>query len=263
MYFHVGLHQPSDCQHFERSFVSINRIRERKSPFRVGKWIMDSGAFTEVTTYGGYRQEPEEYALEANRWVGNGSLLSIVSQDYMCEPFVLKKTGLTVRDHQRMTIERYLRIRSVSTSNVIPVLQGYSIRDYLNHVEDYGSMGLLGHGMRMGVGSVCKRNGDVSQIEDILFAIREKAPYLRLHGFGLKTTALRSEAVWKMLYSADSMAWSFHARINGRNGNDWREAKRFEESILNQRRTGVEMTQKRVVHAQQSLGLFSGGGDVQ
>lgn len=257
MYFHVGLHQPSDCQHFERSFVSINRIRERKGPFKVGKWIMDSGAFTEVTTHGGYRFEPEEYAIQANRWEGNGQLLAIVSQDYMCEPFVLQKTGKTVKEHQRMTIERYIRIKSASHLNVIPVLQGYSIQDYLNHVDDYGSLGLLSPGMRMGVGSVCKRNGDVAQIEDILFAIKEKAPFLRLHGFGLKTTALRSEAVWTLLYSADSMAWSFHARINGRNANDWREAKKFEESILNQTRMGKPMERKRSTQHQGILaGLF-------
>ena len=217
---------------------------------------MDSGAFTEVTTHGGYRYEPEEYAHQANRWVGNGGLLAIVSQDYMCEPFVLRKTGLTVRDHQRMTIERYARIKKVSISNVIPVLQGYSIEEYLNHLEDYGNAGLLYPGMRIGVGSVCKRNSDVSKIEDILFAIKEKAPFLWLHGFGLKTTALKSPTVWMLLFSADSMAWSYHARINRRNANDWREAKRFEEAILNHPRSGPVMSRRRQVFEQLSLDVF-------
>jgi hypothetical protein len=253
MYFHVGLHQPSDCRHFERSFVSINRLRTRKSPFAVRKWIMDSGAFTEISTHGEYRTSPEEYAGEANQWARNGALLSIVSQDYMCEPFILKKTGMTVREHQEKTVERYVRICRAARVPVMPVLQGYVIEDYLNHVEDYGNRGMLSPGMRVGVGSVCKRNSDVAQIEDILFAIKEKAPYLRLHGFGLKTTALRSEAVWAMLYSADSMAWSYSARMNGRNANDWREAKAFEESILTQRRSGKVMTERRPVRKQLEL----------
>jgi hypothetical protein len=253
MYFHVGLHQPSDCQHFERSFVSINRIRQRKAKFSVNKWIMDSGAFTEISSHGEYRTEPEEYAREAARWEGNGSLLCIVSQDYMCEPFILKKTGMTVREHQEKTVERYVRIVAASPVSVMPVLQGYQLADYLNHIDDYGTRGLLSPGMRIGVGSVCKRNSNVEEIEDILFAIKEKAPYLRLHGFGLKTTALRSEAVWAMLYSADSMAWSYSARMQGRNANDWREAKVFEESILTQRRSGKVMTERRPVRKQLEL----------
>ena len=36
--FYPGLHQPSDARHFERAFVSINRIRQRKSPFAVAQW---------------------------------------------------------------------------------------------------------------------------------------------------------------------------------------------------------------------------------
>lgn len=83
----------------------------------------------------------------------------------------------------------------------------------------------------VGVGSVCKRNGDVSAIEAVLVAIRRARPDLRLHGFGLKTTALRSGLVRAVLHTADSMAWSFAARKNGRNANDWREAARFVSDI--------------------------------
>jgi hypothetical protein len=51
------------------------------------------------------------------------------------------------------------------------------------------------------------------------------------HGFWLKTTALADPLVRSLLETADSMAWSFHARINGRNGNDYREAQRWAENI--------------------------------
>lgn len=30
--FFVGLHQPSDADHFERACISINRLRGRKQP---------------------------------------------------------------------------------------------------------------------------------------------------------------------------------------------------------------------------------------
>jgi ribosomal protein L11 len=47
----------------------------------------------------------------------------------------------------------------------------------------------------------------------ILKAIKAERPDLRLHGFGIKTTALSWEEVRDNLESADSMAWSFAARM--------------------------------------------------
>lgn len=107
MRFFTGLHQPSDAKHFDAAFVSVNRLRTRKGPWTVGDWIMDSGAFTEISTYGGYRHTVAEYAAEIRRWATNGRLLAAVAQDFMCEPFIVRKTGLSVAEHQRLTIERY------------------------------------------------------------------------------------------------------------------------------------------------------------
>lgn len=82
MVFFPGLHQPSDAQHFPRSLISVNRLRARKSGFTVGEWIMDSGAFTELATYGRYRPTPDEYAAQIIRWAANGQLVAAVSQDF-------------------------------------------------------------------------------------------------------------------------------------------------------------------------------------
>jgi hypothetical protein len=75
--------------------------------FVVGDWIMDSGAFTEISKHGRYRHSVAEYAAEMRHWRGCGNLLAAVAQDYMCEPFIVAKTGLSVAEHQRLTIERY------------------------------------------------------------------------------------------------------------------------------------------------------------
>ena len=107
MRFFIGLHQPSDAKHFDACFVSVNRLRKRKSNFPVDDWIMDSGAFSTILIHGGYPHPVEEYAAHIRRWKTNGNLLAAVSQDYMCEPAMLKRTGLTVSEHQRLTIERY------------------------------------------------------------------------------------------------------------------------------------------------------------
>lgn len=197
---------------------------------QVGDWIMDSGAFTEVSTHGRYRSSVAEYAGEIRRWKNNGNLLAAVSQDFMCEPFILQITGMTVAEHQRLTIERYDGLLAEGTGvYIMPVLQGYAPQDYLRHIDLYGER--LGPGAWVGVGSVCKRNGDIGAIEEVLLAIHHRRPDLRLHGFGLKTTALSSGLVNQLLHTADSMAWSFSARKQGRNANDWREAMAWSRRI--------------------------------
>lgn len=107
--------------------------------------------------------------------------------------------------------------------------QGYNPADYARHVRMYGER--LAFGAWVGVGSVCKRNGTPEAVVAVLRAIKQVRPDLRLHGFGLKTTALASPEVQALLETADSMAWSFAARYEGRNQNDWREAKRWSERI--------------------------------
>jgi hypothetical protein len=222
--FFCGLHQPSDAKHFDACFISVNRVRDKVRPFEVNDWIMDSGAFTEVSRHGGYRHDVREYADVIRRWSRNRELLAAVAQDYMCEAHILAKTQLTIPDHQALTVQRYDDLLACHTGvYIMPVLQGYAPQTYVRHLEQYGDR--LKPGAWVGVGSVCKRNGDPEAIEDVLSMIKSERPDLRLHGFGIKTTALRSPLVRKLLHSADSMAWSFAARWEGRNQNDWREAK--------------------------------------
>lgn len=230
----MGLHQPSDAKHVAPAFISVNRLRTRKSAFVVGDWIMDSGAFTTILTHGDYPEPPEVYAEQIKRWANNGNLLAAVAQDYMCESHMLAITGKTIAEHQRLTVERYDALSACDTGGVyiMPVLQGYAPADYVQHVRQYGTR--LGHGAWVGVGSVCKRNGDVGAIEAVLLAIKRERPDLRLHGFGLKSTALGSRLVRELLHTADSMAWSFAARKQGRNANDWREAERFRQRVQDQ-----------------------------
>jgi hypothetical protein len=210
--------------------ISVNRLRRRKSNFQVGEWMLDSGAFTELARYGHYRHSVQEHADQIKLWKTCGQLLTAVSQDYMTEPFILEKTGLTIADHQRLTIERYDKLLECDTGvYILPVLQGYQPEEYVAHIRQYG--GRLGYGMWVGVGSVCKRNSKPEQIEAVLRAIKRERPDLRLHGFGLKITALGNKVVRDLLWSADSMAWSFAARRQGRNQNDWREAKAFADKV--------------------------------
>jgi hypothetical protein len=231
--FYVGIHQPSDAKYLGAVFVSVHRLsgpKGRRIPFTDQPWIMDSGAFTTIAKHGGYPEPPSAYAAHIRRWA-SPNLRAAVAQDYMCEPHMLAKTGLTIADHQRLTIERYdaLLEEDLAGVTVMPVLQGYAPADYARHVHAYGDR--LAQGAWVGVGSVCKRNARPDAVLAVLEAILNARPDLRLHGFGLKKTALAVEAIRSRLESADSIAWSFAARYEGRNRNGWEEAARLVEEI--------------------------------
>lgn len=225
---YVGLHQPSDASHFARACISINRLWGRKKPVACDDVLVDSAAFTELNLHGQYRNGVDRYAGELRRLHDAGvvTIAAAVAQDYMCEPFMLAKTGLTVAEHQRLTIERYDALFAHRLPfPIMPVLQGYDPAEYVRHLLAYGDR--LTPGMWVGVGSVCKRNGSPEQVVAVLAAIAAVRPDLRLHGFGVKQTSLLHPGVRELLSSADSMAWSFAARKQGRDGNSWVEAAKF------------------------------------
>lgn len=133
-------------------------------------------------------------------------------------------------EHQRLTIERYDELLPLCRRvPLIPVLQGFTAQEYIDHLRSYGDR--IEYGMWVGVGSVCKRNSNVQEVRTILSGIKKERPDIRLHGLGLKITALECPEIHGLLHSADSMAWSFAARMEGRNANDWREAKNYEQRI--------------------------------
>lgn len=238
--FFTGLHQVADAKRIPAVFISVNRLLDRVSDFEVDDWIMDSAAFTELAKYGRYRHGPEEYAGHVNRWCRCGNMLAAVTQDYMCEPFMLARTGLTVKDHQRLTIERYDAIQALTSAYIMPVLQGYQPHEYVEHIRMYGDR--LKPGMWVGVGSVCKRNSNPNQVAAVLRAIKKERPDLLLHAFGIKLTALADGEIFEMIHTADSMAWSFAARLEmlhygtGFGGNDHRSAKAYASRIQTQER---------------------------
>lgn len=253
MIFFPGLHQPSDGRHFRFACISINRLwrRKKRLPRKV-LVLIDSGAFTVLDRFGFYPDSHSVKAYALRLWqlhtLGIVTILAAVAQDYMCEDRIRTKTGLSVEEHQRLTIERYDALIAELKRlfggqipfHVMPVLQGQTAADYVSHLAMYGDR--IKSGMWVGVGSVCKRQGDPATIEVILRAIKAARPDLLLHGFGVKLTALLYGAIRRLLATADSMAWSFSARKQGRNANDWREALRF--------RRRIETTPRRQLQSQ-------------
>ena len=212
MDFYLGTHEPSWLSRVDIPlFVSHRRLqRLRRLPVAKGRWALDSGGFTELAMFGEWHQTAASYAAsvaEYAEWIGG--LEWAAPQDYMCEPFILAKTGLTVREHQRRTVRNYLDLRMLEPGlPFVPVLQGWVLEDYLEHVRMYAQAGVqLAEVDRVGLGSVCRRQAthEIASITATLSGLD-----IPLHGFGVKTRGLARYG--RYLVSSDSMAWSYDAR---------------------------------------------------
>jgi len=207
--FYAGVSALTMAADLSRVVISFNTLRRRVSDFRVRRWILDSGAFTEITRFGDHRSDAEEYARAVERWGRCGTMEAAVIQDWPCEPFALKRSGLSIDEHIRRTVDSFRSLRHLVTGRyLMPVIQGWEAGDYLRCLRLYG--GDLAEGAWVGVGSVCRRNGNPQSLIDIVSLINAERPDLRLHLFGVKLTA--AAAVRDRIESCDSAAWSFRRR---------------------------------------------------
>jgi hypothetical protein len=207
--FYLGTHRPHWLAMLDVPlFVSHRRLRPYKTMPRARHgWALDSGGFTELTMHGAWRTSEAEYVEAVQRYASEvGRLDWAAPMDWMCEPQMLDRTGLDVAEHQRRTVENYLRLRDQGP--FIPVLQGWGIGDYLDCVALYAEYGVdLARVPLVGVGSVCRRQ-DQAEIGVIFSELADAG--IACHGFGVKKRGLT--AYGGLLASADSMAWSYNAR---------------------------------------------------
>lgn len=235
--------------------VSHGRLRTRRRlPRATAPWVCDSRGFTELSQHGRWTIPARDYAAALRRYAREvGQLAWASPQDHMCEPWILRKTGKTIPEHQQLSTESVLLLRALLAGevHVIPVLQGWKLRDYLAHDRLY-----LAHGIDLraepvvGLGSVCRRQAtdEIHTIVSVLSSVG-----LKLHGFGVKTAAV--EVVGELLESADSEAWSYAARrriVHCAHG--------LVKWAANCRMCALEWRDNllsRLGHAQQSLDLWS------
>lgn len=210
--FYLGTHITSWLRRTDVPlFVSHRRLqRLRQLPKAKGRWMLDSGGFTELSMFGQWETPAPAYARAVRRYADEiGGLDGAAIQDWMCEPFITQKTGLPVVEHQRRTVRSYLDLMSRDSSLPwMPVLQGWTQGDYLRCIELYEKAGIdLTALPRVGLGSVCRRQG-TKQIAALVRMLASQG--LKLHGFGFKLKGLALVA--DVLASSDSLAWSYDAR---------------------------------------------------
>ena len=207
-------------------FVSHRRLcRYKRLRPALVQCAIDGGGYSELSLFGEWRTSPREYAGAVARYdaeLGPGRLEWAAPQDWMCEPHITAKTGLTAAEHQRRTVANFLELTGLwpqfsdEDSPFMPVLQAApgDADGYLECAAMYEAAGVrLADFPVVGVGTVC-RIQDTALIGRVARALRPLD--LALHWFGVKMTGL--PGIWPpeesadSLTSFDSMAWSYEAR---------------------------------------------------
>ena len=248
MKFYLGIHQ----QNFIRKtdvplFISRTRLKG-KLPQARGPVAIDSGGFTALSKTGEWPITVEQYIGELEPFDAEIGIEWAAPMDWMCEPGIRAKTGLSIEEHQRRTILNFEQLRYALGDLVIPVLQGWHPDDYMRHWNMYERFSIsLDNEPLVGIGSICRRGQD-DQIVRILNLLRP----LKMHAFGVRTDALARCA--HFLTSADSMAWSAQGRrvarragcSHPRNGKTEANCLRY---ALDWRARQVAITQQRLEFA--------------
>lgn len=209
VHFYLGTHETSWLGRLDVPlFVSHRRLSKRsRLPVARCGWALDSGGFTEITMHGRWMTTMAEYVEATAHYAEDiGHLDWAAPMDWMCEPFVIDKTGLSVREHQERTVQNYLDLQH--RGPFVPVLQGWTLADYERCIGLYSEAGVdLTAEAIVGVGSVCRRQstGEIGRIMHMVYEAGISA-----HGFGVKKEGVARYG--RYLASADSMAWSYRAR---------------------------------------------------
>jgi len=190
-----------------RVMISASFLRDRKSKVKIDKpWMMDSGVGGMFKVGTRPRITLEEYVKIID--LQNPPIAW--TYDYPCEPTIRTRYGYTPTEAQDKTNQNTIILKEkFGLNNVMSVVQGWSINDYLQNIDKIKEQGLLTE--RIGIGSICRR-GQTKEIDRIIKAVHNNVPrWVKLHGFGVKTSVLNTEARF-CLSTVDSSAWGIQNR---------------------------------------------------
>ena len=208
-----------------RVMISVSLVRNRKSKIKIEKpWMMDSGIGGMFKPTSKPRLSIEEYA----NVIAFQEPPIAWTYDYPCEPVIRQKYCYTPSKAQDMTNKNTIILRDkYGLKNVMNVVQGWELKDYLENIDKIKEAGLLTE--RLGIGSICRR-GQTKEIVRIINAIRKNTPgWVKLHGFGVKISVLKRTEAKFLLNSVDSTAWNMERRYyswskgNNNKGLTWKD----------------------------------------
>ncbi len=196
------------------SVVNLERYPLKSLSF-AERIFVDSGGFQFFTRFNEYPYSPKDY-LELIS--SDADIVTrFASMDYPCEPELLEKRGVTVKENIERTVELAVETHQLIEraypylkEKFTPVIQGWRLKDYLSCIRLYKEHGILDEYDYFGVGSVCRRHSE-KEVARIVSAIYRRLNGPKLHAFGTKISNLRERKFVHSVYSADTSAWNFEA----------------------------------------------------
>ena len=182
-----------------------------------GLLFMDSGAqqfFTKFDNKVDYPYSDRDY-LEFALKVGVDYIAAL---DLPLD--ILHPRGLPIGEGIRRTVEHGVELVALAEDlgvldKIVPVLQGFDDpSQWLESLDLYKSHGVTPQRFRYwGVGSICMMRSP-PLVHEILSAVREAMPNVRLHVFGISMNSLKR--VYHIINSYDTSVWIYHAKMDGR-----------------------------------------------
>lgn len=179
------------------------RGKKFKSIFGL-RWL-DCGGFTMMNKFDDYPFSVVNYANLIARLRPH----YYATMDYPCEPEISRSLGLMSNSERiQATVANAVELaewESQLPGQMVPVIQGYTLDEYLECLRLHSQAGTIRD--YMAVGSMCRRisNEELGCLIPSLYYAAQKAGCTKLHYFGLKLSPgvrMHSDMIW----SRDSAA---------------------------------------------------------
>lgn len=172
-------------------------------PRQTGSRWLDSGGFTLLNRFGDYPFTPMQY-INFVCWLRPQYYASM---DYPCEPNISRTLSLKSNAERiQATVDNTVYMaewEDYTGAKLVPVIQGYTLDEYLSCIEQYQARGLVRD--YMAVGSMCRRisNDELHWLIPAIYQAANEAGCMRLHFFGLKLSPALAD-LSPYIYSRDS-----------------------------------------------------------
>jgi len=199
----------------------------RRTPPAHTRFFLDSGGFTCLNRFGDYPWSLEDYLSLIWHYKPD----YVATMDYPCEPEINRRIYLGSSEQSKALETNKERIRATvdnatwlleqdvpAPTTVVPVIQGYTLEEYLSCIDLYERRGVFDIVDYVAIGSMCRRGAE-KEIERLVVALTDYVwsthSDVRFHLFGLKLSALKRKAIFDRTHSVDSAAWSLNPGRGG------------------------------------------------
>ena len=188
------------------------RLNRGMIPDSTKRLFLDSGGYSFFTRWGEYPFSVEEYTTFANMVQDDYPLTEVAILDYPCEPNTNRSLLQSNKERIDKTIQNTLECIDYDPNLPwVPVIQGYTLQEYLYCLEEYEKHNLPYDDFDLwAIGSLCARK-KVGGLRTIITNISQRVN-MPIHTFGMTITFLRDPQIFFAIHSSDSGAWSYNGR---------------------------------------------------